>query len=400
MEPTLYTIVIFSAVLAFYRVYRRWTRFSLADVPGPEPESFLLGSLPEYFQSPVGEADFKWQARYGHVVRVKGILGTDRLLISDPKALQHMYHSGYNIRKQDLRAEVTSVLTGPGLAWANDAAHQRQRRINSPAFGTADARSYIPIFAAYANVSTCDFMIEAEMLAQMQTIMQAGHETTATTISWTLFELSQHPDMQAKLRAEIQDTERAIHARGDTEFKYTDLEAMPYTIAVMKETLRFHPVSQVSTSLLVLSLLLTRACIRRFNGVREAARDEVLPLSKPIILVASIPGYNRNTDVFGPDAHIFNLERWLDGTVQMTTPLGVYGNLLTFGTGHRACIGWRFAVYEYQSFLIELAKNFEFSMDPSLANKVLRRAALVMVPTIAGEQEKGPQLPIIIKAAF
>jgi hypothetical protein len=44
---------------------------------------------------------------------------TDRLLISDPKALHYMYSSGYNIRKHTVRAEVTKILTGEGLAWAS-----------------------------------------------------------------------------------------------------------------------------------------------------------------------------------------------------------------------------------------------------------------------------------------
>ncbi|KAJ7108499.1 cytochrome P450 [Mycena epipterygia] len=533
MEPLTQAIVALSVVWVLYNIYRRWTRFSIADIAGPEPESFLLGCLPEFLQSQAGESDFKWQARYGNVVRIRGILGTDRLLVSDPKALQHIYNSGYNIRKQGLRSEITRLLTGPGLAWSNNATHQRQRRVNSPAFGTNEARSYIPIFSAYASLSSqwkeltvdgsavvntpryfsrffldvigevafdyqfgatndeqdplsktlssvtqmfsvpsktgififalleflpvtfihlllryapvsglqnCrrvtkvavgiakelvdrkaeallagkgkrDIMSllvkanastnprtnlsEEEMLAQMQTIMQAGHETTATTMSWTVFELSKQPEVQAKLRAEILATERAMHARGDTEFTYADFEAMPYTIAVMKETFRFHPVA--------------------YNTNREAARDEVLPLSKPLVtksgktiteipipkntlLVVSIAGYNRNPDVFGEDAHVFRPERWLDGTVQTSTSLGVYGNLMTFGSGHRACIGWRFAVYEYQTFLVELVKNFEFSMDPSLAAKVRREAVMVMAPTIDGEVLKGPQLPITIRA--
>ncbi|KAJ6595685.1 cytochrome P450 [Mycena vulgaris] len=535
MEPLPQSICVLAAVLTVYTFYRRWTRISVTDIPGPEPESFLLGCLPELFQNQAAQADFKWQARFGDVVRVQGILGSNRLLISDPKAIQHIYNSGYNIRKQGLRSEITRIFTGPGLAWANNETHRRQRKVNSPAFGTNEARSYVPIFSAYASKlstkwkellvtdemavvntprwfsrffldvigevafdyrfgATDDendplstalssvtpgftapskagiFMLglveflppsliqlfmdyapfrslknsrrvtriavgiardlvdekaealiagkgkrdimsllvkanvsanprtnltETEMLAQMQTIMQAGHETTANTMSWTIFELTQHPDVQAKLRAEIQATERAMHSRGDTEFTYADFEAMPYTIAVMKETFRIHPVS--------------------YNSVREAARDEVLPLSTPLvtksgktiteipipkdmILVVSTAGYNRNKDVFGQDAHVFNPERWLDGTVQTTTNVGVYGNMMTFGSGHRACIGWRFAVYEYQTFLVELVKNFEFSMDPSIARKVRREATLVMTPTISGEVLKGAQLPITIRA--
>ncbi|KAJ7754569.1 cytochrome P450 [Mycena metata] len=528
-----------SVLLTLYHIYRRWNRISVADIPGPEPDSFLLGNQVEYYQSQAAEArphftDFKWQARFGHVVRVHGILGTDRLLISDPKAIRHIYTSGYNIRKTDFRSEVTRTLTGPGLAWANDETHRRQRKVNSPAFGTAEARSYVPIFMSYANLSAewkemldadssivvnvprffsrCfldvigevafDYQFgatedandpvaaalssvvpnlfspskpaifilglleqmprrlievfmkyspskglrnsryvtriavgvakklvdekaeallagkskrdvmsllvkanvsanprtnlsEEEMLAQMQTIMQAGHETTANTMSWTLLELTQHLDIQTKLRTEIQATEHMIRARGDAEFTAADLDSMPYTIAVMKEVLRFHPVA--------------------YNSLREAARDEILPLSKPIvtksgktiteipipkhqILVISNAGYNRNIDVFGPDAHIFNPERWLDGTVKPDANIGVYGNLMTFGSGHRACIGWRFAVYEYQAFLVELVKNFEFTMDPTLSLKVRREAAMVMIPTIEGEVAKGSQLPITIRA--
>ncbi|KAJ7461862.1 cytochrome P450 [Mycena galericulata] len=535
MERPLQPFFAVFVVAALLIGYRRWRRISVADIPGPEPESFLLGNLPESVRSQAGETDFKWQARFGDIVRIKGILGTDRLLISDPKALHHIYNSGYNIRKQDLRSEMTRLLTGPGLAWANNETHRRQRRVNSPAFGTNEARSYLPVFSAYANLSSkwkenlgasgtavvntpryfsrffldvigevaFDYqfgatndendplatalssvipqislpskaamfifgvlelmptvaiqlfmryapvrgirnsrrvteiavgvakelvdekteallagkskrdimsllvkanasenprtnLTEEEMLAQMQTIMQAGHETTANTMSWTLFELTQHPDVQTKLRAEIMETERALHARGDTEYTYADFEAMPYTIAVMKETLRFHPVS--------------------YQSMRIAARDEVLPLSKPIItksgktitelpipkdmiLVISNCGYNRNRDVFGEDAAVFNPERWLDGTVQAKANIGVYGHLMTFGSGHRACIGiYPSLIYEYQSFLVELVRHFEFSMDPTLASKVRREPSMVMLPTIAGEVDKGPQLPITIKS--
>ncbi|KAJ7485502.1 hypothetical protein FB451DRAFT_58630 [Mycena latifolia] len=150
MEPFPQSILVLSSILV-YTIYRRWTRISVADIQGPEPESFLLGCLPEFFQSQAAEADFKWQARFGDVVRVRGILGSDRLLISDPKAIQHMYNSGYHIRKQGLRSELTRLFTGPGLAWANNETHRRQRKVNSPAFGTNEARSYVPIFAAYAS---------------------------------------------------------------------------------------------------------------------------------------------------------------------------------------------------------------------------------------------------------
>lgn len=78
-----------------------------------------------------------------------------------------------------------------------------------------------------------------------------------------------------------------------------------------------------------------------------AAHDDVLPLSKPIItasgqvinnlpvakgtkIIASIAAYNRNIEVFGDDAHMFNPDRWanLNSAAEKKGPtLGVYGNL-------------------------------------------------------------------------
>jgi cytochrome P450 len=68
----------------------------------------------------------------------------------------------------------------------------------------------------------------------MRTMMFAGHETTANTLSWTLLELAKHPDMQTKLREEIRAMESVVRERGDAEFTSADFEGMPYTLAVLK----------------------------------------------------------------------------------------------------------------------------------------------------------------------
>lgn len=70
----------------------------------------------------------------------------------------------------------------------------------------------------------------------LRTITLAGHETTSTTLSWTLLELCKQPEIQNKLRQEIRATERLIQERGDTGFSAHDFESMPYLTAVLKVT--------------------------------------------------------------------------------------------------------------------------------------------------------------------
>ncbi|EEB93192.1 hypothetical protein MPER_08189 [Moniliophthora perniciosa FA553] len=83
-----------------YALYRRFNRISIAHIPGPEPESFIFGNLPELFQSQVGVPDFKWQSEYGGIARIRGAFGEDRLLVSDPKAMQYIFQtSGYGFLK-------------------------------------------------------------------------------------------------------------------------------------------------------------------------------------------------------------------------------------------------------------------------------------------------------------
>ncbi|RDB25056.1 Leukotriene-B4 omega-hydroxylase 3 [Hypsizygus marmoreus] len=530
----------FTLLAALYKLYQRVTRISIARVPGPEPESFLLGNLPEYFQSQAGEADFKWQAEYGDVVRLKAPFGEDRLLISDPKALQYVYQtSGYNFSKQPERRELSRVVSGRGILWAEADDHKRHRKVMLPGFSGPEAKGFASLFSAKAaklgekwkdiiasspdqssvldmpswtSRATLDAIGEAafdyefgamenadnalgkaymnlpfdtfgtltrsdiflqnflgyipdgmrelfvdylpskkltharstaklatgvaralvdsksaallhgkgnkdimtllvkanasedektqlneeELLAQMRTLILAGHETTANTLSWMLLELARHTDVQTKLRHEIRATRQTLQARGDVEFKSSDYDAMPYLTAFVKESLRIHPVA--------------------ITTFRQAVKDDVLPLSKPITttsgevitelpipkgqkIITSINGYNRNKDIFGEDAHVFDPNRWLHaGGIKKAAPVGVLGNLMTFAAGIRSCIGWKFAVVELQAFLVELVGGFEFSLTPD-AMRIRRESALVMVPTIEGQVEKGAQLPLRVRVA-
>ncbi|KAI6019151.1 cytochrome P450 [Pisolithus marmoratus] len=232
---------------------------------------------------------------------------------------------------------------------------------------------------------------EEEILAQVRTPLISGHETTTHTLEWALLELAKRPGVQAKVREEAKQAEAAVRRR-DGLWRVVDLEGMAYTMAVVKEVFRYH-------------------CTLP-HVYRVAAKDDVVPLAKPIRtdtglstkeiripkgtrIVASIAGYNRNPDVWGDDADVFNPDRWMSDDGKEAATVGVYANLLTFWDGPRACIGWRLAVIETQIFLIEIISRFEVSLSEK-ATRIRREACGVVAPTVEGEVEKGVQLPLVI----
>jgi len=233
---------------------------------------------------------------------------------------------------------------------------------------------------------------DEEVRAQLRTSMVAGHEPTANQLSFVLYEVARHPEVQARLRQEVATMLRAVNDRGDSEYNMADLDGMQYTLAVLKEGLRLHPVV--------------------WGPVLSAVRDDVLPLSKPIKtrkgkIISELPvragqnvhlslaGYNRLKDIWGNDAHEFRPERWLDGSVsQKGHQYGVYHNLGNFASGATSCLGWRFAVITIQTFLVEIFRNFHITY-PDLGRKLLRSTGGAMAPVLEGDPRK-KQLPLDI----
>lgn len=138
---------------------------------------------------------------------------------------------------------------------------------------------------------------------QLVAVLLAGRDTTAATLSWTIYELGRHPEVVARLRAEIMST--VGPHRTPT---YADLKGMKYLQNVMNETLRLYPVVP-------------------FN-VRAALKDTLLPRgggpdgTQPLAVLKDTPvGYStllmqRREDLYPPvskdfkPVDEFSPERW------------------------------------------------------------------------------------------
>lgn len=106
------------------------------------------------------------------------------------------------------------------------------------------------------------------------TILLAGHDTTASSLTWWFWELARHEDWQSRVRDEIHAVRRKLAERGDEEFSIADLEGMSVMNATLKEAMRLHPIV--------------------WQLARVAAQDDVIPLSTPITTesgqqISSIP---------------------------------------------------------------------------------------------------------------
>lgn len=180
---------------------------------------------------------------------------------------------------------------------------------------------------------------------QIVAVLLAGRDTTASTLSWALYELSRHPQAVARLRNEILET-----VGEDRLPTYDHLKNMPYLKAVLNETLRLYPSVP-------------------FN-MRIALKDTTLPRgggpdgSEPIAILKDTPiGYStlvmqRRADLYPPvsdtfaDPGIFSPERW---AVWHPKP----HDYIPFNAGPRICIGQQFALTEMSYTLCRIFQRFE-----------------------------------------
>ncbi|KAI9927293.1 hypothetical protein ASPWEDRAFT_177754 [Aspergillus wentii DTO 134E9] len=191
---------------------------------------------------------------------------------------------------------------------------------------------------------------DSELVDQMLTFLAAGHETTASALTWTCYLLCQNPEAQRHLRAEI----RERIPTGDHPITWNDLESMPYLNGVCQEVLRLYPTVP--------------------STIRESIRDTTVagkhvPKGTKIILCPY--AINRSPEFWGETGEDFIPERWIDtdktGQPSVNHNGGASTNFaqITFLHGQRSCIGKDFARAELRCAVAGVVGRFQFEMqDP------------------------------------
>ena len=179
-------------------------------------------------------------------------------------------------------------------------------------------------------------MSDEQLMAECLILFGAGHETTATALSWTWYLLCQHPEIYQKVQLEV---DSVLQGRTPT---YEDLARLPYCLQVFKEAMRLYPPAY---------LLSRRAlCEVEIDGY-HVPKDMVV-LYAPYTL-------HRREEYF-PEPEKFDPERF---TPEREKQLPRYA-YLPFGAGPRICIGMYFAMMEGHLLLATLAQRVSFSLVP------------------------------------
>jgi cytochrome P450 len=175
---------------------------------------------------------------------------------------------------------------------------------------------------------------QEQIIDELLTLQFAGHETTANTMVWALYAISQNPSVLRKLQVEVD----ALHCK---PIDYETQKLLPYTEQVVKETLRLFP-----------SVWCLAA---RTSSEKVVVGDYTIP--KGVEFLCSPYTLHRNPKYF-PDPEKFDPERF-SAENEVKLPKGAY---MPFGGGPRLCVGNHFAILESKIILANVIKRFDFHL--------------------------------------
>lgn len=185
-------------------------------------------------------------------------------------------------------------------------------------------------------------MSDVELRDEMITLLVAGHETTATSLAWTVHRIVQHPAVLDKLQTELR---RVV---GSGPVAPQQVAKLDYLDATIKETQRLNP---------ILPLVGRR--------LHAAMRLGGHPLPAGIVVAPCIYLTHRRPDLW-PDPERFNPERFLN---RRPSPYEFF----PFGGGIRHCLGAAFALYEMKIVLAQVLSRVVLRAAPGHTVRMVRR---------------------------
>ena len=186
-------------------------------------------------------------------------------------------------------------------------------------------------------LSLKDSFTPEELAAESFLVYAGGFETSSTLVTFTLYELALNPDIQEKLREEI----NSMLSKKDDKLTYESLFAAKYLDQVINESLRKYPPIP--------------------SGIRKCLKDYEIPgtnLTIPKGTSIQLATYSLHHDPeYYPEPEKFDPERFSPENSKNLRPF----TFLPFGEGPRNCIGMRFGLMQSKLAIVKLLQSFELS---------------------------------------
>ena len=206
-------------------------------------------------------------------------------------------------------------------------AERRKTAVNNQVEDTGDLLSMLMLSVDEDG----EFMDDKQLRDEVATLFAAGHETTSNALSWTWYLLAQHPDVEAKLHAEL---DAVLAGRQPT---LADLPNLPYSLQIIKESIRLYPPAWILNGRLALEDV-------EIGGYTIPQGSTVFV--SPYVM-HHLPQYFDEPEAFKPERFTPEFEKSL--------PKFAY---MPFGGGARVCIGNAFAMMEAQLILATIAQKY------------------------------------------
>jgi cytochrome P450 family 110 len=184
-------------------------------------------------------------------------------------------------------------------------------------------------------------MTDLEVHDELLALLLAGHETTATAMSWALYWIHRLPDIKEKLLKELKTVEDPTD--------WMSIFRLPYLTAVCNETLRIHPVAMLTFPRVVV----------------EPVELLGYKLEPNTIVIGCIYLVHHREELY-PDAEQFKPERFLD---RQFSPY----EFMPFGGGVRRCVGEALAQFEMKIVLATILSNYDLELCDRKPVKPQRR---------------------------
>ena len=218
--------------------------------------------------------------------------------------------------------------------------HAKERLAQNPDLAAHPTNFLEAMLAARDEGDTA--FTDQEIYGNVLTLLLAGEDTTANTLAWMIYLMTEHPEVQPRMRAEatpMVDNEGLLR-------QLTDIDRLPFIEAVTNETMRLKPVAPVLF----------------FEPVEDVEIGGVRVPQKTALMLPTLHGPLQGTNFGAPEQ--FQPERWLGTAAPSACPHNMKA-FVPFGGGPRFCPGRQLAMVEIKTVMAMLCTMFEVTESES-----------------------------------